>query len=75
MDNSNKKYKQSDSIMPKVEEPTVDYSTEEKVYTNIEEHPLFIKVIEKSIQDSKDGKGISHEEMMRRVKGKYPFLK
>lgn len=74
MDNSSKKYKKSDSNTPKVEEPTIAYNTEEKIYKNIEDHPLFTKVIEKCIQDSKNGKGISHEEMMKRVKEKYPFL-
>ena len=75
MDNSNKKHKKSDSIILKVEEPVMQYNVAEKIYANIEDHPLFAKVIEKSIQDSKDGKGISHEEMKRRVKEKYPFLK
>lgn len=75
MNNSNKKYRQSDSIISKVEEPAIEYNVEEKIYANIEDHPLFAKVIEKSRQDAKDGKGISHEEMKRRTKERYPFLK
>jgi hypothetical protein len=58
-----------------VEEPSIEYNVEEKVYANIEDHPLFIKVIEKSKKQHEEGLGISHEEMMRRVKEKFPFLK
>lgn len=75
MDNSNKKYKQSDSIISKVEEPTVEYNVVEKVYANIEDHPLFAKVIEKGLRESEQGLGISHEEMKRKTKLRYPFLK
>jgi hypothetical protein len=75
MNNSDKKYKTSDPIISKVDEPTAAYDLEVKIYANIEDHPLFAKVIEKSIKDSKEGKGISHEEMMQKVKEKYPFLK
>jgi hypothetical protein len=38
-------------------------------------HPVLEKLIAQGIQDSIDGKGISHQEMMRRVKLRYPFLK
>ena len=75
MDNSSKKHKASDPIMPKVEEPTVEYNAVEKIYTNIEDHPLFAKVIEKSRKQHKEGLGFSHEEAMRRIKLKFPFLK
>ena len=75
MDNPNKKFKQSDSTISKVEESILQYNVEDKVYANIEDHPLFAKVIEKCRQDAKDGKGISNEEMKRRVKERYPFLK
>lgn len=75
MDNSNKKYKVNDSIISKVEEPTVEYNIEEKIYPNIEDHPLFAKVIEKGLRESELGLGISHEEMKRRTKLRYPFLK
>ncbi len=59
----------------KVEEPITYYEKEGKTINDITEHPLFAKVIEKCKQDSKEGKGISHEEMQRRIKLKYPFLK
>ena len=71
-DNSNKKDKKLD--FDKVEEPITEYSTE-KTYGNIEEHPLFIRVIEKSIKDAAQGKGSTTEEVMKRVKEKYSFLK
>jgi hypothetical protein len=46
MDNYNKKDKIPNSIISKVEEPAVAYNLEKK-YANIEDHPLFAKVIEK----------------------------
>lgn len=63
-----------------VQEPATDYKTsfEEKLDpTNTDEQEILLrKLIEQSIQDSKEGKGISNEEMMmRRVKIRYPFLK
>ena len=72
MDNSNKKDKKLD--LHKVEEPTVAYNSE-KTYSKIEDHPLFSKVIEKSKKDAAEGKGSSTEEVMNRIKEKYPFLK
>lgn len=71
-DNSNKNDKNVD--LNKVEEPASEYSTE-KTYANIEDHPLFIKVIEKSIKEAEEGKGSTTEEVMKRVKEKYAFLK
>jgi len=71
-DNSNKNNKKLD--LKKVEEPITEYSTQ-KTYANIEDHPLFIKVIEKSIKEAEEGKGSTTEEVMKRVKEKYPFLK
>lgn len=58
----------------KVEEPTVDYKAE-IIYPDITEHPLFAKVIEKSKKDALEGKGYTTEEVMKRVREKYPFLK
>jgi hypothetical protein len=72
IENLNKKDKNPD--LNKVEEPITEYSTE-KTYTNIEQHPLFAKVIEKSKKEAAEGKGSTTEEVMKRVKEKYPFLK
>ncbi|WP_310381500.1 hypothetical protein [Flavobacterium sp.] len=74
MDNSNKKYKTTDSIISKVEEPTIVYNSE-KTYANIEDHPLFAKVIEKSKKEASEGKGSTTEEVMKRVSEKFSFLK
>jgi predicted transcriptional regulator len=71
-EDSNKKDKKLD--LNKVEEPATEYSTE-KTYANIEEHPLFIKVIEKSIKEAAEGKTFTTEEVMKMTKEKYPFLK
>ncbi|WP_026704326.1 hypothetical protein [Flavobacterium soli] len=56
-------------------EPSEVYETSSKIDVNIENHPLFAKVIEKSKKDLKEGKGIPHEVVMRNLKEKYPFLK
>lgn len=71
-DNSNKKDKNLD--LNKVEEPITEYSAD-KTYSNIEDHPLFIKVIEKSIKEAVEGKTFTTEEVMKMTKEKYPFLK
>ena len=73
MKNSNKKYPKTDSIS-KVEEPALEYKSE-KTDANIVDHPLFAKLIEKSIQQAEEGKLIPHEEVMKRMKEKFPFLK
>ena len=57
-----------------VEEAAFEYNLEIK-NVDIEDHILFAKVIEKCMEDSKAGKGISHEEMMKKTKERYPFLK
>lgn len=59
----------------KVEEPIITYGKEATIVNDITEHPLFARVIEKCKQDVKEGKGISNEEMQRRIKLKYAFLK
>jgi len=59
----------------KVEEPIVQYDLTKNADHEEELHPILIQLLEKSIQDSKEDKGISHEEMQKRIKLKYPFLK
>ena len=55
-------------------EPSQVYETIPNV-SNEELDPILLKLIEKSIQESKEGKVISHEEAMRRIKEKIAFLK
>lgn len=55
------------------EKPITKYDVQ--TYSSIEQIPTFGKVIEKSRQDERQGKGISHEEMTKKLKLKYPFLK
>lgn len=59
----------------KVEEPNITYGKAGKIVNDITEHPLFAKVIAKCKQDIKEGKGIPHEEVMKRFKERFPFLK
>lgn len=59
----------------KVEEPITYYEKEGKIVNDITAHPLFAKVIEKCKQDIKEGNGIPHEEVMKRFKERFPFLK
>jgi hypothetical protein len=55
-------------------EPSQVYETIPNV-SNEELDPVLLKLIEKSIQESKEGKVISHEEAMRRIKEKIASLK
>ncbi|HRE76909.1 MAG TPA: hypothetical protein PLL09_03700 [Flavobacterium sp.] len=61
--------------MNKVEEPITDYNLDTKVVQEEELHPILVKLLEKSIQEANEGKLIPHEEAMRRIKERYPFLK
>ena len=59
-----------------LQEPAIEYINAE-IYTSEEEeemHPILIQLLEKAIKESEQGLGISHEEMMRKVKEKYPFI-
>ena len=59
-----------------LQEPATEYINAEN-YTSEEEeemHPILIQLLEKAIKESEQGLGISHDEMMRKVKEKYPFI-
>jgi hypothetical protein len=60
-----------------VQEPDAIYGTENNLISNNPEelHPILVKLIEHSKTESKAGMGIPHEEVMRRMKLRYPFLK
>ena len=79
MDNFGKK--NSDNIDDsKVEESTVEYNTtfnEPQIVTDKEwdEMPdILKKLIKKGIQQADEGKLIPHEEVMKQIREKYPFL-
>jgi hypothetical protein len=55
-------------------EPSQVYETIPNV-SNEELDLVLLKLLEKAIQESKEGKVISHEEAMRRIKEKIAFLK
>ena len=59
-----------------LQEPIPIYGDEDSSVLNDSEkmNPILEQLILKSIQDSKDGKGISNEEMNLKIKSKYPFL-
>lgn len=59
------------------QEPEAVYGTGNDLISNDPEelHPILVKLIEQSKAESKAGMGIPHEEVMRRVKLRYPFLK
>ncbi len=79
MENSNKKYPKTDSIS-KVEEPALEYFKIEKLVlpsSNDEWDALpevLKKLLEKGLKESDQDLGISHEEMMKKVKAKYPLI-
>jgi hypothetical protein len=55
-------------------EPSQVYETIPNV-SNEDLDPVLLKLLEKAIQESKEGKVISHEEAMRRIKEKIASLK
>jgi hypothetical protein len=55
-------------------EPSQVYETIPNV-SNEELDLVLLKLLEKAIQESKEGKVISQEEAMRRIKEKIAFLK
>lgn len=60
-----------------VQEPEAIYGTENNLISNNpgELHPILVKLIEQSKAESKAEMGIPHEEVLRKVKLRYPFLK
>ncbi len=59
-----------------VEESEAIYEvTPNNKVTSEEVHPILLQLIEKSKIEIAEGKGISHEEAMKRIKQKFPFLK
>jgi hypothetical protein len=56
-------------------EPSEIYETVPNEKNSEELHPVLEQLLEKSIQESKEGKVISHEEAMRRIKEKIASLK
>lgn len=58
-----------------VEESAVEYINENKKFEDIEVHPILMQLLEKAMKESAEDKGSSTEEVMNRVREKYPFLK
>jgi len=73
----NSKKHSMDKKQDSVQEPEIIYGTENDLISNDSEelHPILLKLIEQSKAESKAGMGIPHDEVMRRVKLRYPFLK
>ncbi len=59
----------------KVDEPTEIYEVSKKEVVSEELHPVLVQLLEKSIQQAREGKTFTHEEVMKMTKEKYPFLK
>ena len=60
----------------KVEEPSEVYeATPKNDLVSDDLHPVLVQLLEKSIQQANEGILISHEEVIRQTKEKYPFLK
>lgn len=68
-----------DKKQDSVQEPVTDYERtfKEKLDpTNTDEQEVLLrKLLAKGLEESEMGLGISNEEMKRRTKLKYPFLK
>ncbi len=59
-----------------LQKPAIEYLKAENYSSEEEEemHPILIQLLEKAIKESEQGLGIPHEEAMRRIKEKYPFI-
>jgi hypothetical protein len=59
-----------------LQEPVTEYINAENYTSEKEEemHPILIQLLEKAIKESEQGLGIPHEEVMRRIKEKFPFI-
>lgn len=75
--NSERENPENDKKVNSVHEPEIKYESEmNSASTDSEKlHPILEKLILKSKAESEAGMGIPHEEVMRRLKLKYPFLK
>ena len=75
----NQKKSSIDNKKDAVQEPATDYKityTEKLDPTNTDEQETLLrKLLAMGLEQSKMGLGISNEEMKRRTKLKYPFLK
>jgi hypothetical protein len=79
MEDSNKKHPKLDAIS-KVEEPALEYFKIEKLVLSSSNEEwdalpeVLKKLLEKGLKESDQDLGISHEEMMKKVKAKYPLI-
>ncbi|TRX23075.1 hypothetical protein FNW25_06640 [Flavobacterium franklandianum] len=75
----NSKKHSMDKKQDSIQEPETDYKTtftEKLDPTNTDEQEVLLqKLLKKGLEESKMGLGISNEEMKRRTKLRYPFLK
>lgn len=57
-------------------EPSEVYETSQKANVNQEEmHPILAKLLERSIEQADRGEVLSTEEVMKKAREKFPFLK
>lgn len=57
-------------------EPSEVYQTSSKTNVDSEElHPILVKLLEKSMDQANKGEFLSTEEVMKKAKEKFPFLK
>jgi len=57
-------------------EPSEVYQASSKNNVDSEElHPVLVKLLEKSMDQAKKGELLSTEEVMKKAKEKFPFLK
>ena len=70
------KKKATEKKIDSAQEPTTEYKKITDFSTEEEEemHPILAQLLEKALEQSEQGLGISHEEMMKKVKEKYPFI-
>jgi hypothetical protein len=60
----------------KFQEPVSDYQVNKSSQVDSDEiHPVLKQLLEQSIKEADASLGVPHEEVMKRIKEKYPFLK
>jgi len=60
-----------------LQDPATEYlkPISEASETEEEMHPILVQLLEKALKESEQGLGIPHEEVMLRIREKFPFLK
>lgn len=74
MENFEKKNSKKEDVI-KVEESQTAYNSKLAFEKNEYLAPVLEQLLDKALQEAENGEGIPHEEVLKRLKEKYPFIK